>query len=182
MGSYILFHFVPAISLFSHEYEVKLLTYHFHLYPIFTDFLFILVWKSTKLQQYIANQKEASYSFFVYRHTKLFKTHIIFTYHYYTKMLNRHVLVCCNLCNTEQIISMYILHKILNKYYCFQVLYKYCGNKILSFSVSFKNSSPWFLFCHLSGCHTLHYLLSSWISAVVIANILNQHPELIASE
>lgn len=57
------FNLVSLLSLFSHLYEVKLLTYHFHQYPICTDFLFKLVSKYTTLQQYISNQKEASWNF-----------------------------------------------------------------------------------------------------------------------
>lgn len=38
--AFVLLSFVPPLSLFSHFYEVKLLTYHLYQYPVYTYFLF----------------------------------------------------------------------------------------------------------------------------------------------
>jgi hypothetical protein len=152
--------FVPPLSLFSHFNEVKLLTYHLYQIPCIYIFLVLrLFWSlpgCSIILQVRRNRPLKTLSIDAPNYLKC----VIFTYFHYTKRLSKYVLVCCNICNTEQITSHMLYVRLLKKCFCFQ-LYTSMVEKCFCYSAYLWKTKllvicfVLFCFCWLSGCHSL---------------------------
>jgi len=103
--AFVLLSFVPPLSLFSHFDEVKLLTYH--LYQISCIYIFLvlrLFWSLPGCSIILQVRRNRPLKTLLIDAPNYLKC-VIFTYFHYTKRLSKYVLVCCNVCNTEQITS-----------------------------------------------------------------------------